>query len=86
MHFDTNTTITFAPSVADAFQNSGLGSKMFSAILEDLKELSFKNIVLWGGVQATNTRAIHFYEKNGFTRIANFWYDNKDNIDMVLSI
>jgi len=86
MFFDENTTVTYAPSVADTFQNSGLGSKMFSLVLEYIKKQCFHHAVLWGGVQATNARAVHFYEKHGFARIANFWHDNKDNIDMVLSV
>lgn len=84
--FNEHTTVTYAPSVADEFQNSGLGSKMFSIILEKLKQQGYQKIVLWGGVQATNARAVHFYEKHGFAHVANFWHDNKDNIDMVLSV
>lgn len=86
MFFDEQTTVTYAPSVADEFQNTGLGSKMFQLILETLTQQHYQKIILWGGVQATNARAVHFYLKHGFTSIANFWYDNKDNIDMVLSV
>lgn len=84
MHFDAASTVTYAPSVADDFQNTGLGSAMLAVILNELKKDDCKVVVLWGGVQATNARAVHFYEKFGFKRIANFWHDNKDNIDMIL--
>jgi diamine N-acetyltransferase len=46
---------SFAPSVANDWQGRGLGSKMFSFIENDLKEnTTYKTIVLWGGVQASN--------------------------------
>ena len=86
MLFNENTTATYAPSVADDFQNTGLGSKMLAHILEIIKQQGFQKMILWGGVQATNARAVHFYDKHRFIRIANFWHDNKDNIDMILSI
>lgn len=82
--FDENTTITFAPSVADDFQNSGIGTKMFNVLLNEAKNKGYKTIVLWGGVQATNTRAVHFYEKHGFQHMGSFWHDEKDNHDMIL--
>ncbi len=84
--FDETTAFTYAPSVADDYQNSGLGSKMFAVILQYLKQQRCSHIVLWGGVQATNIRAVQFYEKLGFKKIANFWHDNKDNIDMLLNL
>jgi len=33
MFFDEATTVTYAPSIADYFQNTGLGSKMFEKVL-----------------------------------------------------
>ncbi|QEC68941.1 GNAT family N-acetyltransferase [Panacibacter ginsenosidivorans] len=86
LFFDAATTITYAPSVADDFQNTGLGTKMFTEILQQLKQQSCKTIILWGGVQASNARAVHFYEKHGFEPKGNFWFDEKDNIDMLLNI
>ncbi|MBG9375065.1 GNAT family N-acetyltransferase [Panacibacter sp. DH6] len=86
MHFDAATTVTYAPSVADDFQNTGLGSAMFTIIVDALKEQGCTSIILWGGVQATNSRAVHFYGKFGFTPVAHFWHDDKDNIDMVLTL
>ena len=84
--FEENTTITFAPSVADDFQNSGLGTKMFNSMLNEVKNEGYKTIVLCGGVQATNARAVHFYEKYGFQHKGSFWHDEKDNHDMTLFI
>lgn len=85
-YFDYNFTATFAPSVLDAWQNSGLGSKMFDIILADLRRKKYKQVLLWGGVQATNARAVHFYEKHGFKNIGSFWHEGKDNHDMVLDL
>ena len=84
--YDLATSVTFAPSVADAWQSSGVGSLMNNIIEEDLKRRGVKNIILWGGVQATNEKAVNFYKKLGYQYIASFWHDGKDNYDMVKSL
>lgn len=81
--YDHNTSVTFAPSVADAWQSSGLGSLMNYLIESYLKKKQIQNIILWGGVQATNEKAVNFYKKLGYRYIASFWHDEKDNYDMV---
>lgn len=81
--YDHTSSVTFAPSVADAWQNSGLGSTMNDIIEDDLRKRNIKYIILWGGVQATNLKAINFYRKLGYQFIASFWHDEKDNHDMV---
>jgi ribosomal protein S18 acetylase RimI-like enzyme len=81
--YDPDSTVTFAPSVADAWQSAGLGSVMNEIIEADLTKRGVKNIVLWGGVQATNVKAVNFYKKLGYQFIASFWHDEKDNHDMV---
>ncbi len=85
-YFDPITTATYAASVLDKWQNTGLGSAMFELILEDLKKRYFQQLILWGGVQATNDRAVHFYEKFGFKKFGSFWHDEKDNLDMLLEL
>jgi diamine N-acetyltransferase len=81
---DEATACSFAPSVADDWQGSGLGSKMFSSIENDLKEkTTYKTIVLWGGVQASNQNAVQFYTRNGFIHKGNFLHNNLDNFDML---
>lgn len=82
-HYNYNTTVTYAPSVADAYQNSGLGSMMYIEIEKELKQKGIHHIVLWGGVQAANERAVHFYKKFGYELKGSFWHDEKDNLDMV---
>ena len=81
--YDYNTSVTLAPSVADAWQSSGLGTLMNNLIEDDLGKRKIKNIILWGGVQANNEKAVHFYKKLGYQFIASFWHDGKDNYDMV---
>jgi diamine N-acetyltransferase len=78
---------TFAPSVADAWQSGGLGSAMYEVIENDIRSNTpFQFIILWGGVQATNEKAIRYYEKHGFNRTGSFWYDGKDNYDMIKNL
>lgn len=81
--YDPATSVTFAPSVADAWQSSGLGSLMNDLIEDDLDKRKIQNIILWGGVQATNLKAVGFYKKLGYQFIASFLQDENDNFDMV---
>ena len=81
--YDHDNSVTFAPSVADAWQSSGLGSIMNDVIENDLDKRKIKSIILWGGVQSSNLKALNFYKKHGYQYIASFCHDNKDNHDMV---
>jgi ribosomal protein S18 acetylase RimI-like enzyme len=82
---DRNSDCTFAPSVDDRWQKLGIGKKMFEFILLDLKNRKIKRVILWGGVQATNENAIHFYLKNEFGILGEFEY-NGNNYDMAFDI
>ena len=82
-YFDPATTVTFAPSVADAWQSSGLGTAMANIIEEDLRKKNIRHVILWGGVQATNFKALNYYTKLGYRYIDSFWFDDKDNHDMM---
>ena len=82
---DPETDATFAPSVADAWQSCGLGNKVFRFILPDLMQKGIRRIILWGGVQSTNDKAVGFYMKNGFRELGQFEH-NGNNIDMMLEI
>lgn len=85
INLDLETDCTFAPSVADAWQSSGVGSNMFEYILADLKNTLVKRIFLWGGVQADNQKAINYYLKHGFRHIGAFDYHG-NNYDMMLDL
>jgi GNAT superfamily N-acetyltransferase len=65
---------TVAPSVADAYQNQGLGTPMLQALIQTARQQGRRYMVLMGGTQASNARAIHFYEKLGFQHLIRFEY------------
>lgn len=76
---------TYAPSVADQWQGSGLGSSMFEFILNDIHQAGFSTMILWGGVQASNSRALVFYQHRGF-RVAGEFEHHGPNLDMYLPL
>lgn len=82
VQFPGSGVCTFAPSVGDQWQSSGLGSRMFEFILSEIKKSGFNTMILWGGVQATNFRAVSFYLKHGFVEVGRFFH-NGENIDMM---
>jgi GNAT superfamily N-acetyltransferase len=82
---DPQRDATLAPSVADDYQDQGVGSVMMAPVLNAARGLSRTRIVLWGGVQATNDRAVHFYTKWGFRKVGEFFTD-KPNDDMILDL
>jgi GNAT superfamily N-acetyltransferase len=76
---------TFAPSVADSWQGNGLGSALFRFMLPQLKDYGFRKMVLWGGVQADNYRALAYYHKLGFRQLGSFEHYGM-NHDMLLEL
>ncbi len=82
---DHQTDCTYAPSVADDWQGRGHGTALFKYILSEVEKMPFRRIILWGGVQAENERAIRYYQNNGFTRLGEFQY-NGNNFDMVYNL
>ena len=85
VHVDADECCTFAPSVADEWQSKGIGKMLFNFILADIKNSGIKKMVLWGGVQASNERAVSFYTKTGFKTLGSFEY-NGSNFDMVMDM
>jgi GNAT superfamily N-acetyltransferase len=84
---DERSDCRFGPTLADAFQNQGLGSKLFPYVIEIAKIFGKWRIILWGGVLAENARAVHFYKKQGFQPAGQF-VDNYGNLmlDMMLAV
>ncbi|WP_198045088.1 GNAT family N-acetyltransferase [Spirosoma montaniterrae] len=80
-----DTTYSFAPSIADAYQGRGLGGHLLQAAIDVARQMEKRQLILWGGVQANNERAVHFYQKHGFQKVAEF-ERNGLNYSMVLSI
>jgi diamine N-acetyltransferase len=85
MTLDNKTDCTFAPSVADLWQSCGVGNNLFHFILADLTTMEIERIILWGGVQIDNEKAVNYYKKNGFKTIGQFAY-NGENYDMIHNI
>lgn len=84
---DPDTDCTVAPSVADAYQDRGLGSSLMSHLIQVARELGRRRVVLMGGVQATNHRAVHYYQKHGFQEVNTFeGPPGAYNHDMVLDL
>ena len=82
---DNKACCTFAPSVADKWQSRGIGKSLFNFILNDLRAKGIKKIILWGGVQTGNEKAVNFYTKAGFKTLGVFEY-NGFNLDMLLEM
>ncbi len=81
---DGDLDCTLAPSVADTHQNSGLGSLVMSYLFWLATSLGRRSMVLLGGTQATNARAVHFYRKHGFSEVGSFEAPRGvGNLDMV---
>jgi diamine N-acetyltransferase len=79
------TDCTFAPSVADDWQSCGVGNHLFQFITADLKNAGINRLILWGGVQASNEKAVNYYKRNGFKTLGQFNH-NGENYDMVFEI
>lgn len=78
--------VTLAPSVIDVWQHRGLGKKFLEYIITDLKSNhQFKRIILWGGVQSDNQKAIGLYQKFDFKVLGGFKH-NGNNFDMFLEL
>lgn len=82
---DNKKIACFAPSVADEYHYTGVGTKLLNFTTTILKEKSFEHILLWGGVKCTNIPALKFYLKNGFKLMGHFDYEGS-NYDMLLTI
>ena len=83
LQLSPETDCTFAPSVADAWQSSGVGNLLFQAVLEQLHPMPFNRMILWGGVQSSNERAVNFYRKHGFQELGYFEQNGIGNYDMI---
>jgi GNAT superfamily N-acetyltransferase len=78
--------VRIAPVIADAYQNKGLGSLMMKETIDVARHLELRYLVLWGGTQATNDRAIHFYNKFGFKKVGEFKKNDMNNFDMYMEL
>lgn len=72
-----------APAVADRWQGGGLGAVIYSQIEPLLIEKGIRQLYLWGGVQSDNEQACRFYHKLGFREFNRFYFEGRENTDMV---
>lgn len=87
LRLDPHRTATLAPSVADAYQNQRLGSPLLQHTIDVARRLGRTRLILLGGTQATNERAVHFYHKHGFHTVQAFEYPAGClNYDMLLDL
>lgn len=84
LELNNSSDCTFAPSVADQWQGLGVGGCLFNFILSDLPD-NVKRIILWGGVQADNQRAINYYKKKEFRLLGEFEHHGA-NFDMLCEL
>lgn len=79
------TDCSLAPSVADAYQGAGLGSAMMRHAIDLARRAGKTRMVLFGGVNIENARAMHFYERSGFRTVATFGARGEKR-DMILDL
>jgi ribosomal protein S18 acetylase RimI-like enzyme len=82
---DSFSDATFAPSVADQWQNRGIGRQLFDFMIRGLQAEGVRRIILWGGVQCDNHLAVNYYRHLGFTILGQFEYYGQ-NYDMMKDI
>ena len=76
---------TYAPSVAESHQGLGVAELMLKYLEAKARKDNVTQIVLWGGVQQGNPRAVRFYKKNGFVKVGSFDLNGGDD-DMIKSL
>lgn len=85
MPLDGTADCTLAPSVSDAYQSVGLGSALMRHVIDVARRAGKRRMVLFGGVNADNLGAVHFYEKHGFRTVAMFG-TNGHKHDMIMDL
>lgn len=84
---DQKSDCRFGPTLADGWQNRGLGSRLLPPLWQIARGFGRSRVILWGGVLADNSRAIRFYAKNGFRHVGRFVNgDGQECCDMILSL
>jgi GNAT superfamily N-acetyltransferase len=79
------TTAFFAPVLADSVQGLGLGRQVMPKLIGWARGQGLTHLALLGGTQATNARALAFYEHFGFRKCGGYQTE-VFNFDMLLII
>ena len=84
LEYDPALCVCLAPVVAEGWQSMGLGSPLLRHGLRLSQALGRQAVILMGGVQENNRRAVHFYQRHGFHRLGSFeWPTGVMNDDMI---
>jgi diamine N-acetyltransferase len=86
IHLKSDECCSIAPSVADDYQGSGLGKALFKFMIDYLSEHQKHHLILLGGVQKENEKAIRFYQKMGFQEVGEFERNGVLNMNMWMKI
>jgi diamine N-acetyltransferase len=76
-----------APSIADAYQEQGLGTQMGRHVVACAQAMGIRHLILMGGVQVRNERARRLYTRLGFRQVGEFWTTSPEtllNYDMLI--
>ena len=63
--------------------------RLMPAVREVARRFGRRRIILWGGVHASNRRALRFYDKSGFVRVGSAYRAegaSEDCFDMLLDL
>ncbi|MBI2517288.1 MAG: GNAT family N-acetyltransferase [Opitutae bacterium] len=84
---DAATAVTLAPVVADDCQNTGVAGAAFPSVVEAVRATGRTRLVLMGGTQERNARAVRFYLREGFAPHGRFEHPPGTwNIDMTRAV
>ncbi|WP_406150752.1 GNAT family N-acetyltransferase [Streptomyces sp. NBC_01012] len=83
---EDGTDCRIAPVVADHVQGNGLGTELLKGALDVLRRRGHRHVILFGGTQTSNVRAIRAYEKAGFKPAGVFREGEIESVDMWLSL
>ena len=75
----------FAPCLTDAYQDKGLGGKAMPYLMDICYRKGYRSLVLLGGTQESNARALQFYRKFGF-KVCGGYQTTVFNMDMRLEL
>lgn len=85
IELNEKTDCRWGPTLADEYQDKGVGSLLLPIVIRIAKQFGKSRIILFGGVLVNNSRAIHFYEKHSFKKVGEFVNrDGKKTLDMIL--
>lgn len=73
--------------VSDEWQGRGVGTALAAPSFDVARRFGRDRVILWGGVQAANAAAIHYYDSVGFTEVGQFTDDaGVESMDMLRSL